>query len=390
MEPTKHPMYPWLSGIRRDFHRHPETGLKEYRTTARIREILGELGVEIQELPGVETGTAALITGQARDRTLAFRADIDALPIQELNDVPYRSAHDGVMHACGHDAHTTILLGVIKHLVESGLNRQIKGRLKFIFQPAEEIAGGAKRMIQAGVLQNPPVDRMITAHVIPDLPVGQVGLIQGPSHAAADSFRMTIQGKGGHGARPNQANDPIVAGTQFYQAVQTIVSRNVNPLDPAVITVGKFHAGSAGNIIPEKAVLEGTVRTFSAEARETIMKRLEEIVAGVEKTFQVKTDFHFREGVPVCHNDETVVAFLSEAAGKVLGKENVVHLPQTMGAEDVAFFHREVPGAVIRLGCSNDSKDLTGRLHSPHFDLDEGVLPVGLEVFLEAIRSYLG
>jgi len=157
-----------------------------------------------------------------------------------------------------------------------------------------------------------------------------------------------------------------------------------------VITVGKFHAGTAGNIIPEKAVLEGTVRTFSPEARDTIMKRLEEIVGGLEKTFQVKADFHFREGVPVCYNDETVVGFLFETAGRVLGKENVFHLPQTMGAEDVAFFHREVPGAVIRLGCSNHSKGLTGRLHSPHFDLDEGVLPVGVEVFLEAIRSYLG
>jgi amidohydrolase len=390
MNYEQHPLFKWLSQIRRDLHRHPEIGYQEVRTTSRIKEILRELGIPNQDLPGMDTGVVGLIEGRPGGKTLALRADIDALPIKELNEIPYKSTAEGVMHACGHDAHTTIMLGVAKHVMESGLKDKITGNLKFIFQPAEEKISGAEKMIRAGVLKKPKIDRIVACHMDPDLQVGQVAIFKGVSHAAADLFRMHIQGKGGHGAIPEDSIDPIVAGAHFVTALQTIVSREISPMEPSVITVGSLRAGTAGNIIPDEAVLEGTVRSLKPEVRDKIIARIAEMVAGLEKTFNVKVKYQYTSGVPPCMNDETVSEFLFEAASEIIGSDHFVELKPAMVGEDFALFSQRVPGSIMRLGCTNKERSLVHKLHSPHFDLDENVLVIGVEIFTEAIKRYIG
>ena len=389
MNPEQHPLYVWLVDTRRDFHRHPEVALKEFRTTAKIREILDDLGARFQELSGLQTGAVALLEGRPGARTLALRADIDALPITELNDVPYKSVHEGVMHACGHDCHAAVMLGVAKYVVESGLLKEISGRLKFIFQPAEEIVAGARRMIDAGALDNPSVDRILALHMNNDLPAGQVGLYKGVSHAHTDSFQLLIQGKGVHGAYPHDGIDPIVAGAHFVSALQTVVGRNVDPLESAVVSVGQFTAGTAPNVIPEHAVLKGTVRTFRNEVRGLIMQRLQEMAESLQTSFRVKVDYRFIPGVASTVNDPAVAADLFAAAVKVLGHDNVRYLAPKMGGEDFGLFTQTVPGAFMRLGSANEARGITHKGHSPHFDVDERSLPIGVEIITEAIRSFL-
>lgn len=389
MDYEQHPLFAWLSQIRRDFHGHPEIGFQELRTTSRIKEILEDLGVEILDLPGINTGAVGLIRGRPGGKTLALRADIDALPIKELNDVPYKSTVEGMMHACGHDAHTAIMLGVAKQVTESGLKEKIKGNLKFIFQPAEERISGADKMIQAGVLKQPQVDRIIACHMDPDLPLGQASVYNGVSHAAADLFRMRIQGKGGHGARPEESTDPIVAGAYFVTALQTIISREISPMEPGVITVGSLRAGTAGNIIPDEAVLEGTVRSLNQEVRNKIIERIAEMALGLEKTFRVVTKYQFIAGVPPCVNDESVSSLLFEASAAIIGADNLVRLNPTMVGEDFALFSQIVPGSIMSMGCADKEQGLVHKLHSPHFDLDEKVLVIGVEIFTEAIKRYL-
>jgi amidohydrolase len=387
--PEEHPLYPSLVETRRDFHMHPELGLKEFRTAAKIREVLTGLGATFQELPGVETGVAAVFEGQPGGKTLALRADIDALPMTELNDVPYKSVVEGVMHSCGHDCHATVMLGVARQVVESGLLKTIRGRLKFIFQPAEEIVAGARLMVNAGVLERPKVDRILALHMNTDLSVGQVGLYTGVSHAHTDSFRLVIQGKGVHGAHPHDGIDPIVAGAHFVSALQSIVGRNLDPRDAGVVTVGQFQAGTAPNIIPDQALLRGTVRTFKTEVREIIMRRMQDLAASLQPAFRVTVDYQFIPGVPSTINDEAVAADLYQAAVAVLGADNVTYLAPKMGGEDFGLFTQLVPGAFMRLGCANAARGITHKGHSPHFDVDERALPIGVEIMTEAIRRYL-
>ncbi|MCB2190290.1 MAG: amidohydrolase, partial [Deltaproteobacteria bacterium] len=240
----------WLVSLRHDLHQHPEVALKEERTTRQILAHLKQMGVEAHGLSGM-TGAVGLIKGSQGGQTLAIRADIDALPIQELNQVPYKSTHPGFMHACGHDVHTAVLLGTARLVMESGQAKQLQGSLKLIFQPAEETGVGARMMVERGVLENPAVDRIIAAHVAGDLPTGHMGINFGQSHASNDLFRLNIKGKGTHGARPHQGNDPVVAGAHLISALQSVVSRRIDPLDAAVISVCRFRAGSALNVIPE-------------------------------------------------------------------------------------------------------------------------------------------
>ncbi len=389
MDFSAHPMFAWLQELRRDFHRQPELAFQEVATTARIMDVFGNLGLEIRKLEGLATGAVGLLEGNPGDRVLGLRADIDALPIEEENDVPYRSQIKGVMHACGHDAHAAIMLGVARKLVDEGLKEKINGKVKFVFQPAEEGVKGARAMIDAGVLQDPPMDRIVACHMWNDGDVGQVGLYKGPSHAATDRFNLVIHGRGSHGARPQKGIDPIVAGAYFVTAVQTIVSRNIDPVDAAVVTVGKFIAGSAANIIPDKAELRGTLRTFTDSAKELAMRRIEEIVAGLETTFRVETEYEFIEGVPACTNDINVSEALYEAAVQVVGESNVRYLRQDTGGEDFALFTREIPGSLMRLGCMNPGKGIIHPAHSPRFDIDEKVLPIGVEIITRAVCDYL-
>ena len=368
---------------------HPELGHQEFRTTEKIKEILNGLDIQLQNLPSLETGAAGVFSGQSDGKTIALRGDIDALPMTERNDVPYKSVYEGMMHSCGHDCHATIILGVAKTLAASDTWKHLKGNVKFILQPAEETISGAMGMIDAGVLQNPTIDRIIGVHMNVDLPVGHVGLYKGVSNAGADTFRLEIHGKGVHGAFPHEGIDPIVAGAHFVNSVQSIVARNIDPLDSAVITVGQFQSGTASNIIPDRAVLTGTVRTFKKEVRRLIIQRLEAIATSLEKAFQVDVDYRFNDGVAVCITNETVTEDLYETAVKVLGEENVHYVTPQMGGEDFGEFMDRVPGTFMRIGCRNEEKGIIHKGHSPYFDVDESALAVGVEVLVEAVRSYL-
>jgi amidohydrolase len=381
-------LHEWLVAVRRDFHMYPELSHQELRTTQRILEILRGLPIEAKGLEGM-TGALGLIRGSATGPTLGLRADIDALPIQELNDVAYRSRHEGVMHACGHDAHTAIMLGVAKHIVESGLAGRIRGNIKFLFQPAEERVTGARAMIAQGVLENPNVDRVIAGHMDTTLPVGTVGIFRTQGYASADWFTLKIAGKGAHGGRPHEGIDPIMAGSYFVTALQSVVGKNIDPRNPAVITVGKFVAGSAGNVIPETAELEGTIRALNTRVRDQLIKRLREITAGMKRTFHVGCDFRLHEGVPSCINNEEVSTFMHSIAVELLGPRKVRYREPIMAAEDFAYFAMERPSAIIRLGCVNPRRKRTVSLHSPHFDIDEEVLSVGVGIFTRAVERYL-
>jgi amidohydrolase len=389
MDFRKHPLYGWLSDVRRDFHMHPEPSFEEYRTTARIKEILTELGVELREVPGLATGAVGVIRGKEGGRVLALRADIDALRLEEQSDVPYCSKNPGAMHACGHDGHATILLGVARWLKEAGLASKIKGELRFLFQPAEEIVSGAKAMIDAGAMDDPPVDRVMAAHLWPDLPVGEVGFYRDVSHAATDTFYVEVRGVGVHGSAPEKGRDPIVAAAALIQAAQTVVSRNLDPTDAGVVSFGEFRAGSAPNIIPSLVRISGTLRSFKPEVRETLIRRLREMSRGIGEAMGVTMEFTFKEGVPACRNDLKVSEALFCSAATVVGEGNLRWLDPKCGGEDFALMTRKAPGAMIRLGCRDESGRFIHPLHSPHFDMDEAVLPIGVEIFGRAVRDYL-
>ena len=378
----------WLSGIRRDLHMYPETAYQEVRTTERIKAVLDELGVETRTFEDI-TGVVGLIGNPDRGRTVALRADIDALPLDELNDVDYRSRNEGRMHACGHDASTTIMLGVAKRLVESGRAEGLNGAVKFLFQPAEEGGAGARAMIERGVLEDPSVDWIMAGHMFPEMELNTVGIYRAQSHASADTFTLEIEGQGAHGAKPHQGVDPIVAAANFITAIQTIVSRNVDPLETAVISVGRIEGGRTANVIPQKVEIMGTIRALDIPVRQHLQQRLREIVAGLETTFGVSCSLDLSDGYPPCINDSQVAAFLHKVALDIVGEDRVKYLQPTTGGEDFAFFALEKPAAIIRLGCGNETKGLTFPLHSPRFDIDEDVLIIGVDVFSEAVLRFL-
>ena len=389
MNYKEHRIYDWLSQVRRDLHMHPETALEETRTTAKIKEILTGLGIPLVEFEQPPTGAVGLVECRPGDKVLAIRADIDALPMEELNQTPYRSQNPGRMHACGHDGHTAILLGVARELMETGLKDELKGTVKLIFQPAEERVSGAAIMVQNGVLQNPKVDRIIAGHMSPELKVGQVGVFKRHSHAATDTFKLNITGKGAHGAKPHLGIDPILAGAHFVTAVHSIVSRSLEPDQQAVVTVGEFSSGTVSNVIPESAFMQGTVRSFDENARQTIIRRMKELAAGLETSFGVSTELVYEDGVPACVNDPQVSQELYDISARLLGAENVFWQKPQTGGEDFALFVNEVPGSIMRFGCGNPEKGMTYSLHSPYFDMDEEALAVGVEIFKQAMREYL-
>ncbi len=388
MKLTDSELTEWLISVRHDLHQHPEIAFEETGTCDRIAGILKELNIDVQRFDDM-TGIVGLIRGASQGPTIALRSDIDALPIQELNDVPYKSVHDGKMHACGHEATATILLGTARHLVTSGLAAKLKGNIKFIFQPAEERGAGAKAMIERGVLEDPHVDRIIAGHMDPNLTIGQAGHFKSLGYASADRFSIEIIGKGGHGARPEACIDPIVAGAHLVTQLQTIISRTLQPAQAGVVTVGKFTAGDVSNVIPETAHLLGSIRALTEANRELIFKRIRELTRGIEESFQVRCRLEISEGIPCLTNDTDVAAFLHDASAEVLGDENVRYLDPIMGSEDFSYFTEARPGAIMRLGCANEAKGLVYPLHSPHFDIDEDVLLMGVKVFTQAIRHYL-
>lgn len=371
---------------RRKIHKNPELGFEEYETANFIAEKLKEFGIEYKRV--CETGIVGLIEGKKPGKTLAIRADIDALALTEDNDVSYKSTNEGVMHACGHDAHTTILLGTAKILAQYKDN--FEGNIKLIFQPAEEGPGGAKPMIEAGVLKNPDVDYIIGLHVNPNLKSGRVGLKEGRMQAAPDYFKIKILGKGGHGARPQETVDPIVIGSQIVSGIQQLKSRESDTLKPLVISIGSFHSGEAFNAIPAEAVLTGTVRSFDNELREKIKKRMEEIVKNITKAYQADYKFEYSFEYPPLYNNKELTDLMSQVVIENLGEETLYKIPEpSMGGEDFAYFTQEIPGLYMRLGTRNEKKGTVNPLHSANFNLDEDILTQGVKLFLYGANKIL-
>jgi len=402
----------WLRETRRYLHMNPELSLQETNTARFVAGHLRELGIEHRTgvggdgrslfmsrealaAAGVEpgpttggTGVVGLIRGRRPGKTVLLRADMDALPIEEENDVPYRSTRAGVMHACGHDVHTTILLGVAEVL--NGLRDEFDGTVKLMFQPAEEGPGGAIAMIHDGVLDDPPVDAAIALHVGVDCEPGQIAVSPGPATAAADTVKIEVTGRGGHAAAPHNAVDTVVVAAHILIALQTIVSREVSPLESAVVTFGAIHSGSANNVIPQTAVLEGTVRTYTAAVRDHIERRIAEIASGVASAMRAEAKTTYLRGYPPMYNDPAVTEIVRSAAAEVLGAENVLDRAPLMAGEDMAFIAERVPTCMFGLGVRNTERGIVYPPHHPRFDADEDALAVGVKTMVAAALRYLG
>ena len=368
-----------LIELRRDFHKNPELGFEEHRTSKKIKEFLEEQGIEYKEF--AKTGIAALIKGKG-NKTIGIRADMDALPLKDKKICEYTSIVEGKMHACGHDGHLAILLGVAKLLNE---NKDIlKGNIKLIFEPAEETVGGARFMIKEGVLENPKVDAVIGLHVCENIECGKIGIKYDEIHAASNPFTIKIIGKGGHGAHPNTTIDPIVIASNVIVSLQTIVSREIPPTDPVVITVGSIHGGTAQNIIPEEVVISGVIRTLRKEHRAYVVKRLTEVVQGIVTAMRGKCEINIEESYPCLFNNNDMVFKLNEVSSSVIGKENVIWLQNpSMGVESFSYFTMERPSVFYFLGVKNEEKGIIHPAHNSLFDIDEDALKIGVAIQCE-------
>ncbi len=387
IRPEIQALHPQLVQWRRHLHKKPELGFREKLTAEFIAEQLQGWNIDYTNQIA-QTGIVAIIEGARPGKVLAIRADIDALPIQEENEVDYRSQHDGLMHACGHDGHTAIALGVAKFLQDHRQNLQ--GTVKIIFQPAEEGPGGAKPMIEAGVLKNPDVDAILGLHLWNNLPLGTVGLREGALMAAVEAFNVYIQGKGGHGAMPHQTIDAVVVASQIVTALQTIVSRTVNPIDSAVVTVGELHAGTALNIIADSARMSGTVRYFNPALESVIGDRIETIINGICQSHGATYELDYVRYYPPVINDSNIVQLVRDVAQETIETPlGIVPECQTMGGEDMSFFLQEVPGCYFFLGAANPSLDLAYPHHHPRFNFDETALSMGVELFVRCVEKFL-
>jgi len=371
---------------RRGLHQKPELGFKEQLTAAFISQKLQEWGIP-HRTGLAETGIVAVIQGGLPGPVLGIRADMDALPIQEANDVPYRSQHDGRMHACGHDGHVAIALGTAYYLAQH--QAQLAGSVKFIFQPAEEGPGGAKPMIEAGALENPSLDALIGLHLWNNLPLGMIGVRTGAMMAAVEQFDLVIQGRGGHGAMPHQTVDAIVVGAQVVNALQTVVARNLDPIQSGVVTVGKFQAGSARNVIADSALLSGTVRYFDPKLTNFFEDRIRSIIDGICQGFGATYSLDYQRFYPPVINDGAIADLVRSVAEDVVETSiGVVPDCQTMGGEDISYFMQEVPGCYFFLGAANVDKGLAFPHHHPRFDFDETALGLGVEMFVRCVEKF--
>ncbi|MBI4421166.1 MAG: amidohydrolase [Gemmatimonadetes bacterium] len=373
-----------LIATRRDLHAHPELGFQETRTSALVAERLRALGYEVRSGVG-KTGVVA-VRKAARDgaRCVLLRADMDALPVEEANDVPYRSRHAGRMHACGHDGHVAIGLEVARRLAQAPL----AGTIKFAFQPAEEISNGAEAMIQDGVLEAPRVDAAFGIHLWNDLAVGTVGIMAGPVMASVDLFEITIVGKGGHAAAPHQTVDPVLTAAHVVTALQALVSRRRHPLEEAVVSVTQVSAGHAYNVIPGRAELRGTVRTFGGRFWEAAPGLVEQTAGGIAAAFGATAEVRYRRLSGPLVNDERMTTVMREAALDVVGRDNVLAGVRTMGGEDMSFFLQKVPGCFAFVGSAPRSG--AAPHHSPTFDIDEEALVIGVELLGRTVLRFLG
>lgn len=367
-----------MINLRETIHMYPEDGFSEFTTSKIIIEELEKLGIKVQKNVA-KTGVVGLIEGKYQGKTVLLRADMDALKIQEQADVEYKSKIDGMMHACGHDGHVAGLLGAAMILNE--LKDNLHGNVKLVFQPAEERDGGALPMIEEGVLENPKVDAAFAAHLWGYLNEGEVHLKEGAMMASPDIFNIKVIGKGGHGAVPQEAIDPIVITCQIVNSLQTIVSRKINPLDPVVITCGRIQGGDCHNVIPNEVELEGTIRTFNEETRNWVPKVMEDLIRGITTSQGAAYEFKYEPKYPALINDKYMTSFAKESLKKVVGEENVFDLKEpNMGGEDFAYFAQKVPSAFIFVGIANNKSEPVIH-HNPYFKWDSknvGILAQGL------------
>lgn len=371
---------------RRDFHRHPELGLEEFRTSGIVAERLSSLGLAVSTGVG-KTGVVGLLKGKSDTPVLLLRFDMDALPILEDTGVDYASETSGKMHACGHDCHTSIGLSAAKLLASR--RDELHGTIKFVFQPGEEGAGGAELMVADGVLKDPKPDYSMAMHVWNDKPVGWYGLASGPIMAGAHIFTVKLTGKGGHGASPHQTVDPIVAAAQIITALQTITSRNINPLESAVVSVGNLSSGTAFNIIPQEAVIKGTIRTFKPEILDIVLNRFLGIVQNLAEGMSCDAQIQIERVTFPVSNDPDLCQLMTSVVRKVDPKADIDHKHQTMGSEDFSFMMQDIPGCFIMVGSANHEKGLDYAHHHPKFNIDEACLPYAVAMIAQGAVDLL-
>jgi amidohydrolase len=367
---------------RRHLHQNPELGRDCYKTAKYIQERLKEFGITEIHTGYASTGIVAIIEGKASGRTIGLRADMDALPIKENTGMSYSSKNEGVMHACGHDGHTTMLLGAARYLSET---RNFSGRVALIFQPDEEATGGAEAMVEEGILEEFNIEEVYALHNTPSHDVGVMYTRPGPIMAGADSFTVEIQGKGGHAAYPHEVKDPIVAAISIAQSFQTIVSRNNIPSDDLVISITQVHSGTTDNVVPEIAYLNGTVRTFDLSVQEMVIKRMEKIISGLAMSFEVNAKLNYQKGYPPTINHEESTNFAIGVAEDVCGSDKVLSsVAKEMGAEDFSYMLQKRPGAYLFMGIGDGAG-----LHNPNYDFNDAAAPVGASFFAHLIEKAL-
>jgi len=382
MAPRRRPLD--LVAVRRDLHRHPELSMEERRTAGVVERALRGMGLRPRRVAG--TGVSADVAGARPGRTILLRADMDALPIQEVGGRPHGSRVPGVMHACGHDGHTACLLGAAERLAA---RPPARGRVRLAFQPGEEGADGARAMVRGGVLRAPVPDAAAGLHLWIQLPAGKIAVLDGPCMAAVDWFEIRIRGRGGHAAYPHDARDPVVVAAHVVTALQTLVSRRTDPRDSVVLTVGRLAAGTAFNVIPGEAVLEGTVRTYREATRRRIARELRTLAESTARAFGARAEVEHEFQLPPTVNDPGLAALFREAAAEVVGRRNVVGAEPSMGGEDVGVLFGRNPGAFAFLGCRNARRGIVHEHHHPAFDLDEAALPLGRDLLEAVARRYL-
>ena len=374
--------------LRRHFHQNPELGMEEYETSKKVAEILEELGLTVKKNIA-NTGVMGFLEGSKPGNTVLLRADMDALPIQDEKNVPYSSKVSNKMHACGHDAHTAILLGVARVLAQNREN--LAGNVKFIFQPAEETVGGADAMIKEGVLEEfADTDYALALHMDTDQPTGNISLAMGASNASSDMLSIELKGKGTHGAYPQDGIDVILMAGQFINNIQGIVSRNISAAETAVLTMGKIEGGQAGNVIPEKVKLDGILRTLNKETRDLIMDKIEDHLDGLVKIHGGDYELEVIPGYPSLINDSNIAELIQNKGYQLLGEDSVeIFETPNMGVEDFAYFLQKVPGAMWYLGCGNEEKGIVYPGHNPKFDIDEDALEIGIRMQVELTMELL-
>lgn len=375
----------WLVNLRRDFHRHPEPSLEEIRTSKIIEEQLIKMGIKVERV--CKTGIIGILEGKNSGKVIALRADMDALSVSEKTDLPFASETQGLMHACGHDFHISMLLGAAKLL--SQMTNEFNGTVKFIFQPAEELALGAKNLIKNGVLKNPDVDFVFGMHIWSDVPVNKVVVQQGALMAGADTWDLTITGKSAHGSSPWQGKDAIVCAAAVIQSLQTIVSRTNDVRSPIVINIGTIKGGERFNVIPGSVQMEGMNRTFSSDTREKLPQWIEKIVKNTCEAYDCEHEFSYNPMTAVVINNEKGSKMVKDSLAKILGEDAFVSSEKIMGSEDFSEYLEQVPGVLMLLGGRNEEKGCCYSQHSNFFDVDEDALPIGTASYVQVALDYL-